>query len=353
MGSAAILAILTIVSAALLRVALRPRESQRLRRVLPSTLQQRVCLSLFVLGSLPAIAIVAINNHKLPALAVLGAAALIAVLLTAAMIHSTVKPLARLANDVAEFRDDGSAGQLTQLATDTTEFAAIHRQVNRAGWRARASRREIENTLRHSNMLRDQLAKIVAQREGEIRKRTVELANANAELERLSNTDALTRVANRRSFDAELETAWRAARRDNKSLALLMIDVDHFKQYNDLFGHQGGDLCLAKVAAAIRAALHRPRDFLARYGGEEFAIILPDTDAEGARKVAEHIRYAVEELRMPTGKPDSPTLTVSIGMAVASPAADECLADLVGAADTALYLAKSQGRNCVRERRAA
>lgn len=171
---------------------------------------------------------------------------------------------------------------------------------------------------------------------------------AQAELERLATRDGLTSVANRRCFDQTLNTEWRRATREARALSLLMIDVDYFKFYNDTYGHQGGDECLRRIAAAMSGVVKRSSDSVARYGGEEFAILLPATDPEGASLVAERIRAAVESLAMPHEKSGvADHVTVSIGVASAIVSTGGMPTQLVGVADAALYRAKKEGRNRV------
>jgi diguanylate cyclase (GGDEF)-like protein len=160
--------------------------------------------------------------------------------------------------------------------------------------------------------------------------------------------DGLTGVANRRTFDQVLAREWARSSREGTPLALVMADVDHFKAYNDLYGHPGGDYCLAKVAGVLRGTLNRPGDVTARYGGEEFAAVLPGTDLTGSAVVAEAMRAGVEALGMAhAGSPRHGRVTVSLGAAalVPGPTAEEH--DLVKAADQALYRAKHEGRNRV------
>ena len=171
---------------------------------------------------------------------------------------------------------------------------------------------------------------------------------AQAELERLATRDGLTSMANRRSFDETLDTEWRRASRESRAISLLMIDVDFFKPYNDTYGHQGGDECLRQVAAAMSGVVKRASDCVARYGGEEFSVLMPATEPEGARIVAERIRAAVEALRLPhSGSKVADHVTVSIGVASMHVSNDGLSAGLVAAADAALYRAKHEGRNRV------
>jgi diguanylate cyclase (GGDEF)-like protein len=163
---------------------------------------------------------------------------------------------------------------------------------------------------------------------------------AEDKLEELATTDALTGLRNRRKFDAAIEAEWRRAARQKMPLALLMIDADHFKSYNDTFGHQAGDQMLVGIAICISDSVRRAGDCAARYGGEEFAVLLPGLSAAEAVRVGEMIWLKVREWS------DGPTVTtVSIGIASLTPSASMDWSVLVQAADTALYAAKANGRN--------
>ena len=184
--------------------------------------------------------------------------------------------------------------------------------------------------------------------EEKVRLRTSELEEVNRKLEDLSSTDALTGLANRRRFDAVWELEWQRALRQGFPLAIAMIDVDHFKDYNDHCGHQAGDDCLQRLAQVLAAATQRSGELAARYGGEEFVIVLPGVNPEDAIANAERIRSAVEALNI-VNSMASPagTLTVSIGVASRVPTASDSPDHLLRAADAALYEAKHQGRNRV------
>ncbi len=179
------------------------------------------------------------------------------------------------------------------------------------------------------------------------RKRVEELLHqANNHLQRMVMLDGLTGIGNRRAFDATLSKEFRRSARSQLPLALLMIDVDNFKKFNDLYGHPAGDACLKSIAEAINRELRRPADFVARYGGEEFAVILPDTNPAGAAAMAERIRNAVERLAIAHEANPASVATVSVGVAAAWPHADGSAdKELLEAADAALYAAKTQGRN--------
>lgn len=157
--------------------------------------------------------------------------------------------------------------------------------------------------------------------------------------------DGLTLIANRHKFDDELVCSWRACQRSQVPLALMMIDVDYFKQFNDLYGHQLGDSCLQWVARTVKQTLRRSRDLVARYGGEEFACILPDTDLRGATVVAEQLLDAIQRLRLEHANSDvSKFVTASIGVAVQVPSTETTAQVLLTAADKQLYRAKQTGR---------
>ena len=171
------------------------------------------------------------------------------------------------------------------------------------------------------------------------------VSQANAMLAQLASRDGLTGLANRRSFDEKLDSEWRRALRLQQPLALLMLDVDHFKLYNDSYGHLGGDDCLRRVSAAIGSHIARPGDLAARYGGEEFAVILPNTDATGASNLASRIRESVAALGLIHPQSSLQRVTISVGVAVVVPEQGQLPAALVSLADQALYQAKSLGRD--------
>jgi diguanylate cyclase (GGDEF)-like protein len=176
--------------------------------------------------------------------------------------------------------------------------------------------------------------------------RTEALAQANRQLEVLSSTDALTGLANRRHFATAMEQEWRRSLRSGRPLSVVMVDVDHFKRYNDTFGHPQGDECLRQVAGALRTDV-RAADVVCRYGGEEFATILPETDRAGALAFAERARHSVLALNLAHPAGATGLVTVSVGLASTVPSpVDTCVA-LVERADRALYEAKKAGRNRV------
>jgi diguanylate cyclase (GGDEF)-like protein len=164
-------------------------------------------------------------------------------------------------------------------------------------------------------------------------------------LEKLALTDSLTAIANRRQFDTVIADEVKRSTRLGKGLALLLIDVDKFKDYNDLYGHGAGDLCLKRIAAVLRTTVSRPSDLVARYGGEEFVVLLPDTDATGAHAVAAELLSAVRAMEMTHAGWERGIVTISIGGAVSSPQPAIDAAQLAEQADQALYAAKEAGRD--------
>jgi diguanylate cyclase (GGDEF)-like protein len=192
-----------------------------------------------------------------------------------------------------------------------------------------------------------------ASAEAALRNSQAALEAANLSLEQLAMQDGLTGLANRRCFDTVLLREFSRAVREGAAMSLVMIDVDNFKQYNDLYGHAAGDECLRQVSAAVASAVQRPGDLSARYGGEELVVLLPGTNAAGARCVAESIRKRVAALAVAHSGSRAGFVTVSAGVAcIAHVTAASKALQLIESADRALYQAKSQGRNqvCVNER---
>lgn len=185
-----------------------------------------------------------------------------------------------------------------------------------------------------------------AERERQLVVANRKLETANQRLQQQSLVDTVTGVANRRSFDQTLDRVWRSGARHDFPAALIMIDVDFFKPYNDRLGHPAGDACLARIATGLASGVKRPDDFVARYGGEEFAVILPRTDLAGASAVAERLRREIQNLGIP--HPASLVggcVTISQGVASQMPERSLTPSSLIAAADQALYEAKRLGRN--------
>lgn len=181
---------------------------------------------------------------------------------------------------------------------------------------------------------------------GELRLLQAELEEKNRQLQLLSSQDGLTGIPNRRQFDEMLTQEWNRMAREKQPISLIILDVDHFKRYNDLYGHLAGDSCLRRVAEALAGMSRRPGDMVARFGGEEFAAILPGTNIDGACIVAENMRRTVADLAIEhQASPVQPVVTVSLGISAVMALPGCTPADLLQAADQGLYRAKQQGRN--------
>ena len=176
----------------------------------------------------------------------------------------------------------------------------------------------------------------------------LDLKKAYLRMEIAAGEDGLTGVANRRRFDLALKAEWARAGRSGELLGLLIIDVDHFKLFNDVYGHLAGDQCLRDVAQALASVPHRPTDLLARYGGEEFAFLLPGSDENGLCEIAGLLHARIAALQILHCRADNGAITISIGAAAIRPGYDIAPETLIQAADHALYSAKLSGRNCIR-----
>jgi diguanylate cyclase (GGDEF)-like protein/PAS domain S-box-containing protein len=201
----------------------------------------------------------------------------------------------------------------------------------------------VETTLRITRKVTGEIDGVVA-----ISRDTTEQKGLEEKLQTLATEDGLTGLANRRRFDERLQEEWARAYRDGKPLSLLMIDVDHFKKFNDRYGHPAGDACLRSIAEILAAEARRPGDLAIRYGGEEFALLLPSTEAAGCELVGERIRAELRKLCVTHAlNPPSKRVTVSLGGATSWPTAERSIesSSLINAADRALYAAKKGGRD--------
>jgi diguanylate cyclase (GGDEF)-like protein len=208
---------------------------------------------------------------------------------------------------------------------------------------ARRLRRELAEQAR----LQHEVRAVNEHLEESVQQRTAELEAANRQLAALSTTDGLTGLANRRHFDEAWQEEWQRAARTQASLALVLIDVDNFKAYNDHYGHQAGDDCLRRVAAVLAREARRAGEMVARYGGEEFVLVLPGASADDARQLAERIRSAVQAEAMPHSHTPAGVVTISLGLAARRPRHAGDADALLKEADAALYQAKQGGRNRV------
>ena len=197
---------------------------------------------------------------------------------------------------------------------------------------------------------KQQLEREVDARTGELKDALTRLSEAHINLKEMNTFDVVTGIHNRQYFNESLEQEWRRAKREGYEVSMLMLDIDHFKRVNDTYGHLAGDECLAAIAKEVDRMFNRPSDVVARYGGEEFVVVLPYISAENARRLAEQLREIIEGSTYLADGHDL-QVTVSIGVATASPNDEVRSRDLIGWSDTVLYEAKSAGRNQVRQHR--
>ncbi|WP_369602751.1 diguanylate cyclase [Hahella sp. SMD15-11] len=245
----------------------------------------------------------------------------------------------------------GTALEVVLISFALGEYINMQRREREEARRQRLhfeqlARKAQEEALSAERKYSAKLEEQVSERTQALQEAMSRLEEANRKLERQSHIDELTSVYNRRFFNQRYDMEFRRAQREQVPLSVIMIDIDHFKNLNDTYGHLFGDQCLQAVALALKGCNHRPADTVARYGGEEFVILLPNTPREGARVVAERIRSEVEHLRIRNGNEEI-QVTISLGVASAVPDARMTPARLLDKADSALYLAKESGRNQV------
>lgn len=245
-----------------------------------------------------------------------------------------------------------SADEFGELASSFNDMArTVENQIQALREsEQRVSQRTSELEIANESLAQSKAAAeaLNEQLEAKVLERTKALEEVNFKLSELTVTDALTGVSNRRCFDQVISDEWMRASRTAQSLAILMIDVDHFKAYNDHYGHPAGDECLRQVAGILQANARRASDLVARYGGEEFVIVAADMDLQAAKDLAETLRNAVEALAMPHEFSSvASVVTISIGVSVATPDANMQPESLLRMADAAMYYAKDGGRNRV------
>lgn len=206
---------------------------------------------------------------------------------------------------------------------------------------------ELGKLTRSFNKMGVQLTNMVANLEEEVAERTKELEERNEALKRLSFTDGLTGIANRRKFDETLQNAWNMALRHNRLIAMFMMDIDLFKYYNDTYGHPTGDECLKSIGRELQHRVRRSSDLVARFGGEEFVVLLQDVEIEHIEAYADEIRTSIEALEIEHASSPYHFVTISIGVAFMTPDIEGAPENLIKMADQALYQAKAKGRNQV------
>jgi diguanylate cyclase (GGDEF)-like protein/hemerythrin-like metal-binding protein len=252
------------------------------------------------------------------------------------MAHASVDPRAQAILDALRYLFKSLSRLNIDLVRRVQERNEDLAQMNLA---LRAANERLERQ-------KSDLERHVRERTHELEASNRALSDAVSGLESFSRLDGLLGIANRKALDERYAQEQLRARRDGNPLSLVMIDVDFFKQYNDTYGHQAGDRCLQLIAHAVASSLRRPGDFVGRYGGEELAVILPDTDRQGAQRCALQICQSVASLGIPhKASPVAAFISVSGGVATLESAQDMAEGDLIDRADRALYEAKSKGRN--------
>lgn len=274
-------------------------------------------------------------------------ALLVVIFLNALISHWLVKPIVAL-NEASQritqgdFSSEVPQTQIEELSSLAESFTQMSQEIEQ-------SRQQLED---YSHFLEQKVSDRTLALEQEIEhRRAAEFAlqSANQELQRLAYLDGLTQISNRRRFDERLHVEWHTMKRERLPLSLILCDVDYFKQYNDLYGHQIGDDCLRKVASAIENAARRPSDLVARYGGEEFAILLPNTPPKGALEVAALIQKEIQNLQLPhSASQVSQHVTASFGVCSVIPIEGMSPEHLLAECDRALYQAKLAGRDRIR-----
>ncbi|MDJ0711036.1 MAG: diguanylate cyclase [Woeseiaceae bacterium] len=275
----------------------------------------------------------------------------VSLLMASALMHRVRRALDEVDDAVQSFTVDGSTNSLVTPENTPSEFESVFEHMRLRAGELRSAYKRLNNSIEAGEKLRKELTQAIAIKDVEIAERTAELETANDKLRSQSKRDPLTKIANRREFDAFEKRVWNLGARENMPVAVVLVDIDHFKAYNDTLGHQAGDNCLKLVAKALEACANRPLDLVARYGGEEFVAVLGGAAVADALIVAENMRNAIMDLEMVHPKTDEGIVTVSVGAASLVPTHDEEATSLVKAADDALYRAKASGRNCVVFRR--
>ncbi|NOW45747.1 two-component system chemotaxis family response regulator WspR [Novosphingobium sp. SG751A] len=265
------------------------------------------------------------------------------------ILQDLVMPSVNGLDLVRQYRTDPHTRNIPIIVLSTKEEASVKSDAFRAGANdylvKLPDRIELIARIRyHSAAYLSQIQRDEAYRA--LRKSQQELMQANFALQRLTNVDGLTGLSNRRYFDEYFETEWRQAARDRQPLSLLIIDIDHFKQFNDTYGHLAGDEVLRKVAQCVQAAFRRPKDLVVRLGGEEFVVVLPATPMSHLAMLGQRVVDAVEALDLAhSSSPVSDRVTISVGGAGCQPDREDRRLALMEAADKALYEAKRSGRN--------
>lgn len=280
---------------------------------------------------------------------------LIACAISLLVARSIVRRVSQSVRDmnsaIKSFSIDGADDEVHTPVSTAREFRPVFRAMRARSRHLQKAHSRLSKSIDAGEALRRELTQAVALKEVEVAERTAELEEANQRLSGLSRTDALTGIPNRREFDAFENRAWRLGVREKTPVAVILVDIDFFKIYNDSLGHQAGDECLREVAQVIAGCATRPTDLVARYGGEEFVAVLGGASIHDALVVAERMRNAVQEMQIAHPGSSHDVVTVSVGIASLTPRNGQDSDAVIKAADESLYYAKAAGRNCVVFRR--
>ncbi len=268
-------------------------------------------------------------------------------LIGVAIVRKTSQSLDDMNTAIDRFSLDPKVEDIETPANTFDEFRPIFEHMRQRAKQLRKSYERLNHSIAAGQKLQAELNQAIVSKEAEVADRTKDLEEANRRLHTLSRVDSLTGLANRRALRAFVTQLWRLVERDRIDAAIIMIDIDHFKLYNDNLGHQAGDECLRQVADALAASASRPLDLVARYGGEEFMVALGNTSLDQALIVAERMRRAVIDLDIDHPTSEHGNVTVSLGVASVRSTSDPTTEQTAQIADDALYVAKEAGRNCV------
>lgn len=275
----------------------------------------------------------------------------ISLLLARGIVRRVGQSVRDMNSAIRSFSVDGAGDEVHTPVNTPREFRPVFRAMRARSEHLRKAYRRLTQSTEAGEALQRQLRQQVALKEIEVAERTAELEEAYEKLKGMSKTDPLTGIPNRREFDLFEARAWRLGMREKEPVAVILLDIDFFKIYNDTLGHQAGDDCLRHVAQVLTTCATRPLDLVARYGGEEFVAVLGGSNMHDALVVAERMREAVQGLAIEHPGSSHSVVTVSVGIASMVPEDGKDSESVIKAADEALYYAKAAGRNCVVFRR--
>lgn len=271
----------------------------------------------------------------------------ISLLLAHAIVRRVSQSVRDMNRAIKSFSVDGAGDEVRTPENTPREFRPIFRAMRARSEHLRKAHSRLQKATGAGEALLREMRQQVALKEVEIAERTEELESAYEKLSGLSRTDALTGIPNRREFDTFLARTWRLGMRDATPVAVILMDIDFFKIFNDSLGHQAGDECLKRVGQVLASCANRPLDLVARYGGEEFVAVLGGSNIHDALIVAERMREAVHDIGVEHPGSSHDVVTISVGIASMTPEKGQDFEDVIKAADEALYYAKAAGRNCV------